>query len=100
MLPQSDEFDPGPVPDELRAQAVAFADELPSMRPVILAHLEDIEQSLASLILGQQAMMETLAWMGTKLGEFEERAEPLLRKAEQRGRLFGAKPQNPMDRHV
>ena len=64
-------------------------------------HLAANDEHLAALILGQTAMMETLDLLMSKLAEFEERAEPLLRKAEQRGRLFGgAKSQNPMDRGV
>ena len=59
------------------------------------------EETVSALLLGQTAIRETLDLLMAKLAEFEQRAEPLLRKAEQRGRLFGgAKSQNPMDRGV
>ena len=48
-----------------------------------------VAELLEALILGQTAMMDTLALVMAKVAEFEARAEPLLQRAERRGRLFG-----------
>ena len=48
-----------------------------------------VAELLEALILGQTAMMDTLALVMAKVAEFEARAEPLLQRAEKRGRLFG-----------
>jgi hypothetical protein len=91
MLPQEYE-------DQQAARLREAAWTIDDEEVFVVQRLEAIEQSLASLILGQTAMMETLGLIGAKLAEFENEARPLLARAQQRGRLFGVKPQNPMDR--
>ena len=59
-----------------------FSTELPDLRPEYM-------QLMSDLLLGQTAIMETLDLLMQKLATFEQRAEPLLQRAEKRGRLFG-----------
>ena len=67
----------------------------------IADRLDGVEAVMSELTRQHEAVAGILAELFTKLAGFEQRAEPLLRKAEQRGRLFGgAKSQNPMDRGV
>lgn len=49
----------------------------------------DLDDLLSRLLLAQTAMMNTLELLVHKLEHFEARAEPLLKRAENRGRLFG-----------